>query len=430
MENYTLNNVRSVTNTGMVFLGSTYDPCFANGWFSTTPNISINGITCYLDYSDTYNTSDRILLKKIFSTIPVGTSIYISPTDYYDEVKNIRTNLGGTFLYVSSFNDNKCIVGTISSGFTAIANYNFFDKNNFALPLQFTMGYTGGATAANYIVHSLPNKTKTPFSNCGVLGSSLNFEEYIEISGSTLNSGRLKIYGYIKLKDNREVLYTTISLTNEDRFSTNSTLNYYIRGDSDVSIIEKPQAALGSYTIYDANLVKQDCYDNQNEYQTYLRSQAIGSTYYGYWSPCQTCNNYVDIYSYAKNGNKTLYFVNSIYFLISAITATTSITNYIPYGVYTTRDYGSTKTAVSTLNFSLNFGNIKLDLSHPSLQGWSVDIYTDINLTQLLTTSYYRSGLPGFDQSYILLLYGSYLPKTVYCVFNGAVKLVVTLNIS
>jgi hypothetical protein len=39
-----------------------------------------------------------------------------------------------------TFNSTKTIVGTVVSGFTA-SQYNFYDKNNFASPLQYTMGY-------------------------------------------------------------------------------------------------------------------------------------------------------------------------------------------------------------------------------------------------------------------------------------------------
>jgi hypothetical protein len=426
MSLFTLNNVRSIVNTGIVLQGSTLDPCFANGWMNTSPHISINGSTCYLDYSDTYDTSDRTLLTKIFSTIPVGTSVYVNPVEYYDEIKNIRTNVGGTFTYSSTFNNNKIVVGNITSGFTGITSYNFFDKSNFINTPQFTLGYTGGSTAANYIKHSFPNKNNTSFINSGVLGSVFNFEEYVEISGSTLNSGRLKIYGALKLKDNTELLYTTNTLTNENRLNTQTILNYYIRGLSDVSIISKPQNSLGAFTLYDQNLIKYDCFDNQNEYQTFLRAQ--GSTYYGYWLPCQSCGNFVESSSYANNGNKTLSYSNSIYFSISQTTSTINNSNTAPYLVYTNRSYTSTSTAVSGVNFGP--ANLKIDLSHPSLQGWSVDLYSDLNLTQKLASSYYRSGIPGFDQSYILLIYSSSLPKSLYCLFDGPSQLTVTISLT
>jgi hypothetical protein len=429
MSSFTLNQVRSITNTGMVLKGSTYDPCYSKGWMNTIPNISINGNTCYFDYSDTYDSSDRTLLTKIFSTIPVGTSVYVEPIDYYDELKNIRTALGGTFTYSSSFNSNKVIVGTVVSGFTFSTSYNFYDKINFVKPIQFTLGYTGGATAANYIIYSLPNKNNTSFSNSGILGSVLNFEEYIEISGSTLNSGRLRCYGFIKLKDSQELLYTVNTLTNEDLFTAKTTLKYFIRGTSNVGVKEKPEGALGAFTVYDQNLLKQDCYDNQNEYQTFLRSQSLGNTYYGYWLPCQSCGNFVESASYANNGNRTLFYANSIYFSIAQLATTVNNVTTSPFAVYTNRSYTAQSSLISAVTLASSSSNVKLDISHPSLQGWSVDIFTDPDLTQKLSTSFYRSGTPGFDQSYILLLYGQYLPKTVYCVFDGPTKLTVTLSV-
>ena len=113
----------------MVLYGSTVDPCYSSAWMSTIPNVYLEGSTCYLDYTDTYNTSDRTILKKIFGTIPAGTTVYIDPVEYYDELKNVRTNIGGTFTYSSTFNSTKTIIGKIVSGFTGVTSYNFFDKN-------------------------------------------------------------------------------------------------------------------------------------------------------------------------------------------------------------------------------------------------------------------------------------------------------------
>lgn len=426
---YILNKVRSIVNTGIVVKGTTQDPCYSKCWIATIPNISIDGSTCYIDYSDTYNNSDRVFLKRIFSNLPVGSTVYFTNTEYYDEKTNIRTYIGGTFSYSSTFNDYKTIIGTITSGFTAISNYTFFDKQNFISVPQFNIGYTGGATAANYILNTLPNKKNTSFKDCGILGSVFSFEEYVEISGSTLNSGRIKTYGTIRLKDETELIYITGStLTNEDLKTTETTLNFYIRGESNVSIIEKPQNTIGSMVVYDSNLIKQNCYENQNEYQSQLRAQSLGNTYYAYWGPCQNCDNGLEYSSYALNGNKTLFYVNSIYFSIGPATITPDqLTITTPYSVYTNRSLSGTPAVVSSLSFTSLNGNIKLDLSHPSLQGWNVDIYTDSNLQQKLISAYYKSGIPGYDQSYILLLYGTSLPKTLYCAFDGPSKLTVEL---
>jgi hypothetical protein len=202
------------------------------------------------------------------------------------------------------------------------------------------------------------------------------------VSGSTLNSGKIKTYGMIQLKDNQEVLYATGTLANENLFTSNTTLNYYIRGNSNVSTIEKPQNALGAYTIYDSNLVKKDCYEMQNEYQALLRAQNLGSNTYGYWLPCQNCDNLEESSSFALNGNKTLYYANSVYFSISqTVITSTSGPNTPPYTLYTNRSASGIAAAISSLTFSSITGNLKLDLSHPTLQGWSVDIFTDVGLS-------------------------------------------------
>jgi hypothetical protein len=428
---YTLNKVRGIVNTGIVVKGTTLDPCFSKCWFNTVPNVSIDGSTCYIDYSDTYNNSDRVFLKRIFSNLPIGSSVYFTNTEYYDETANVRTFIGGTFTYSSNFNDYKTIIGTVTSGFTAISNYTFFDKQNFVTIPQFNIGYTGGSTAANYILNTLPNKKNTTFKDTGILGSAFGFEEYIEISGSTLNSGRIKTYGAVKFKDETEAIYVTGStLTDQDLKTTSTTLNLYLRGESNVSIIEKPENVIGSFVVYDSNLLKQNCYENQNEYQAQMRSQALGATYYSYWGPCQDCDNGLQYSSFALNGNKTVYYVNSVYFSIGPASITADqLTVTVPYSVFTNRGLSGIPSSVSSLTFTSLNGNLKLDFSHPSLQGWNVDIFTDANLQQKLITSYYKSGVPGYDQSYILLLYGTSLPKTLYCVFSGPNQLTVELYI-
>lgn len=428
---FILNKVRSITNTGIAVYGSTFDPCYQKCWLTTIPNISIDGSTCYIDYSDTFNNSDRVFLKRIFSTLPVGSSVYLTNTEYYDELNNVRTQLGGTFTYSSYFNDYKTIVGTISSGFTASPNYSFFSKENFVSIPQLNLGYTGGATAANYILNSLPNKSNTKFKDTGVLGSVFNFEEYIEIAGSTLNSGRIRTYGTVKLKDETELIYVTgTTLANQNLKTVQTSLNFYIRGESNTFIIEKPQNNIGAQFVYDANLVKLNCYENQNEYQAFLRSQAMGSTMYSYWGSCQTCDSPSDYSSYALNGNKTLSYVNNVYFSLATSVPAFGQTNAInPYSVYTNRSSTGASNAVSALNFTSMNGNLKIDLSHPSLQGWNVDIFTDSSFSNRLTASYYKSGVPGYDQSYILLIYSASLPKTLYCVFSGPGQTSVTISL-
>ena len=428
---YVLNKVRSIANTGVVIQGSTLDPCFSKCWFSTIPNLLIDGSTCFIDYTDTYDNSDRVTLKKLFSNLPAGTSVYFNSTEYYDEKANVRFNIGGTFSYSSSFNNGKTIVGSITSGFSSATNYSFYAKENFVSVPQFTIGYTGGSTAANYIINSLPNKKNTSFKNSGVLGSALGFQEYVEIQGSTLNSGKLLVYGSIRLKDNQELLYITGStLANENLTTQQTILNFYLRGESNVSIIEKPQNTVGAFVLYDTNLIKYDCHEKQNEYQAFLRAQNMGASYYGYWVSCQDCDSNIDYSSYALNGNKTVYYVNSVYFSIGPSTTTPDqLTVTTPYAVYTNRTSTGTPAIISSLAFTSMLGNLKLDLSHPTLQGWSVDIYTDSQLTQKLSTSYYKNGVPGYDQSYILLLYGNYLPKTLYCVFNGPSQLSIQITL-
>ena len=130
MFNPTLNNVRNYKNYGISVYGNTYDPVFTKGWLNSRPNISISGTTCYFDYSNIFDTSDRTFLKKTFGVIPAGTTFYVSDIQYYDENANYRTVVGGTCLFNSTFNDGKVIIGNVVSGFTFNQNLSSLLKIN------------------------------------------------------------------------------------------------------------------------------------------------------------------------------------------------------------------------------------------------------------------------------------------------------------
>lgn len=427
----TLNNVRSYTNYGFLIYGNTYDPARTKGYINSSPNVSVIGSSCFIDYSHVYDTSDRTFLKKTFGSLTAGNTFSLSSTKYYDPVVDYNTTVSGVFQLISSLNDGKILVTNLVSGFTTANSYTFYNKENFVTPPQYVFNGIGG-TGYHYILNTLPNASTTTFEKMGILGADLGFEEYIEIAGGTGNNfGRLRINSTTTLKDNTEVMYLGVTASNQNLSTTSTELKHYIRGSSDVDEIQQPQNILGIYRIHNGYNQIVNCYENQNYYQVHLRKQTLGSTYSGYWVACDTCPK--DIYAEdvsSTNQVSNLLFDNSVYLFIarSAQVNQNSTTQSFTYNVFTQRSYTGSPQSAARMTFSITTG-LKIDLSHASLQGWEFEIYSDPSYTIPLSNNYYISGKPGFDQSYVLIVNGTDVPRTLYCRLIGPQTITMVINI-
>jgi hypothetical protein len=430
--NPTLNQVRSYKNYGLLFQGSTYDPIFTKGWLESSPNVSIQGNSCYIDYSQSFDTSDRTYLKRTFNTFSVGTTFYVQNTEYYDPITNTRLTLGGTCNYGYSLNDGKIIVGNIASGLTLSSNYNFYKKENFISPIQYTFQTSGATTTNNYVLSTFPRTGYTTFKEMGILGSELGYEEYVEISGATsINYGRLLVDGLCTLKDNQEVLYFVQGVTSQSLLNKSSDVKMYIRGKSSVTEIQQPENITGIYRIHDADNKLIDCYENQNYYQVFLRNQGLTQGYNGYWVECDSCPDNIYGSNLSTDGvPSNLVYDNNVYLYISQLTtnAALTLTPSLNYAVFTQRTFTGTPQSASRLTFSINTG-LKIDLSHASLQGWQFDVFTDFAYTIPLLNNIYISGEPGYDQSYVLITSTNSTPRTLYCRFTGLQTINMVFNI-
>lgn len=426
-----LNNVRSYKNYGFLIYGNTYDPIFTKGFLNSSPNISIQGSCCFIDYSHVFDTSDRTYLKRIFGSLTGGNTFSLNATKYYDPAIDYTITLNGICEFNETLNDNKIIVGRILSGLTASSTYNFYTKDNFVSPVQYSFN-TLGSTSNNIILNTLPNTSTTTFKKMGILGSNLGFQEYIEISGGTGNNfGKILVAGTATLKDQQEVIYAGITLDNQNLSLSPTQLTHYIRGKSDVDEIQQPQNILGIYRIHDESNHVIDCFENQNYYQTFLRKQALGITQAGYWVACETCPK--DIYSEdlsSTNRPSNLLFDNNVFLYISQTTQLNQnlTTQSIVYSVLTQRSLTGSPQSASRLSFNILTG-LKIDLSHASLQGWEFEIFIDPTYTIKLGKNYYVSGKPGFDQSYVLIVNSVDIPRTLYCRFVGPQILTMVFNI-
>lgn len=413
-----------IQNYGFEIAGSTYDPVFTKGYINSSPNVSIAGSSCFIDYSECYDNSDRTTLVKMFQNTPAGTTFALSNGDYYDADVELRRDISGVLQLETLTGNNKLIIGGIVSGFTSDNTYNYYIKNNFVKPPQYSTTYVG-ATNSNWIKNTLNDSKFKSVVNKGILGSVFSKQEYIEIAGSTLNSGKLLVSGSLQLKDKKEIIYCGVTLTNENVASSFKTITQFIRGNSNPDILAKSTKTTGCYVVYNGEGNQVNCFEKQNELQAFLRSQYEGATCSTQWVICDSCSRLSDSSYNAASGDKTFVFDVAIFAQIDQSV-----------------DSNNNPTATLLLNYptsyilressliSINMNNgLKLDLSHPSLKGYTVQVYSENTKTNLISTNLYYLGTPGFDQASIIYLKQAKSPRSLYIDFVGPVTLEVNIQI-
>lgn len=413
-----------IQNYGFEIAGSTYDPVFTKGYINSSPNVSIAGSSCFIDYSECYDNSDRTTLVKMFQNTPAGTTFALSNGDYYDADVELRRDISGVFSLQTLTGDNKLIVGGIVSGFTYDNTYTYYIKNNFVKPPQYSTTYVG-ATNSNWIKNNLNDSKFKSVLNKGILGSVFSKQEYVEIAGSTLNSGKLLVSGSLQLKDKKEIIYCGVTLTNENVSTSFKTITQFIRGNSNPDILSKSTKTTGCYVVYNGDGNQVNCFEKQNELQAFLRSQYEGATCSTQWIVCDSCSRLSDSSYNAASGDKTFVFDAAIFAQIDQSVDTngnptaTLLLNY-PTS-YVLR-------ASSAISISIDNG-FKLDLSHPSLKGYAVFVYSEITKTNLISSNLYYLGTPGFDQASVIYLKQETSPRNLYIDFVGPVTLELNVQI-
>jgi hypothetical protein len=424
MLDYTLNLVNSTTNYGIEIYGSTFDPVFSKSNLNSSPTVSIIGASCFIDYSDCFDNSDRTTLIKLFKNTPVGTTFSFSEANYFDEEKSILRDVSGIFSLSSLTNNDKLLIGNIVSGFTYSSSYNLYHKNNFVNSPQYSTSYSG-STGNNYILNNLNDQKYKSFNNKGIIGSIFGKQEYIEIVGSTSNSGKMPVNSSLVLKDKKELIYCDQNLSNENLTIQNTTLNQYIRGNSNPEIISKNKNSLGAYLIYNSSGNQIDCFGKQNEIQGFLRSFLEGSTYSTQWVLCDSCDSIASTTHNANVSDKTYFF--DVLLMLQVSETSNSLGQPIT-SLYANYPTSYILNPLNSINIAPNYG-FKIDLSHPSLKGYSVSIFIDENKNVPLTENYYKYGTPGYDQSSILCLVGLSSPKKFYIELYGKTTLSLTVSV-
>jgi hypothetical protein len=434
MSLYALNACKNLINYGVKIYGSTFDPVFLQGYVNSKPNVSVIGTSCFIDYTASYNISDLTYLQKVFKNTPVGTTFALNNANYYDPNYDYSVDISGVFSLESLTGNDKIIIGGIQSGFTSLANYKFYNSNNFIDYPQYTSGYSGGATAQNYIENNLTINQSKSFVNFGIIGSKFGKEEYIEISGSTTNAGKIKINSVVKLKDNRELVYTDTTLTNQNLSTSGITFTHFLRGNANPEILSKTRKQLGCYVVFDADGNQIQCFENQNQLQAFLRAQYESRTYSAQWIPCLYCSRLTDNGFNAATSDKALPYDGSVFVFIEEILAGsydfegTYTPSYV-YALKTNAEGADTLQVTSELNFNITTG-FKLDFSHPSLKGFNVNYYVDSAKTVPLTSGIYLMGVPGFDQSGLIYTKTQTSSRKIYIEFVGPTTINLQINVN
>lgn len=423
MPSYVLNVTKTLNNYGFALNGSTHDPVFTQGYIRSKPNVSIIGSSCFIDYSETTNISDTTYLKKVFKNTPVGTTFSFSDADYFDSDFAYKIDPSGVFSLESLTNNDKLIIGQIISGFTYTTNYKYYKNSNFTSIPQFSTTYIGGTTSSNYIINNITNNPAKSIINAGFIGSVYGKEEYVGMSGSTLNLGKIKINSPIRLKDNRELLYTDTTLTNENLTTTNIVVVQYLRGNANPDILAKSRKQLGCFVVIDANGNQISCYENQNQLQAFLRGQYESSSYSSYWVPCLFCSRLTDNALSTATSDLSLAYDASIFLFIEEqqIASFDNSGGVIIDYSYFLKSNAQGNDNIQTTNsvtFNIDTG-FKLDLSHPTLKGFSVNLFLDSNKTIPATENYYLLGIPGYDQAGLIYVKTISSPKKLFVEFNG-----------
>ena len=436
MSLFSLNTAKTSYSYTTQFVGNTADPCFTKGNLNGSANIFITGNSLFFDYSEVKTGNDLKFLNKFFNGLTVGNTFNFSGGVYYNDATSSSINWNGTLQL-------KGITGTFNqyiscSGVTGTAALTggYYISKNFTSPIQFTA--TTGNTA-HMLLSNTPRSSPLNFDFFGVYGSDYGFEEYVEVIGSTLNSGRLKVKNYVKLNDNTEVIYLTNSVTNENRFFTKSQIDILHRGLPSLAVLATNPLQNGVIKIAGATSgIVSMLLENQNILQHALRQQLDTANVYYYYpnTSLKTINaNTESIVDY-KNISiaysnvfilkiKTTYFVsfNTDGFNVSEFLGTNQYDDFIYID--------NIQTDTLAINSNTAVAPIKIDLSDAENKGAIINVFLDSKCTQPLIENYYLLGEPGYEgASFIYLVDRAYSSKTIFMQIKKNTTNVLRINIA
>jgi glutaredoxin-related protein len=413
------------------FVGVTADPCFTKGIIKTFPTILKNGNSFYLDYSNSTSASDLKYLKKFFSGITSGNTFSISGGTYFVNESGMQYNFTGTYKLegvLGDYNNFIYLNGICFSGSLFDGTYN---SKDFITSLSFSA--INGNTAQYFI--SKVNK-EDPFNIefLGIYGSDYSYEEYVEITGASANTGRYKIQNSLKLNDGSEIIYIDPSETivSENMYFKNNTVNIYMRGVPDLITLSQNKNANGIIKKLDINGNVLQILENQNLRQKYCRNISDLNNYYDWYASTKLANMQ-NIYNPVAYDGLSL-SINSFSFVKIGTRSENESINFLTGNVNTSSipvlivDGVDTAVVSYKIQTYVNDPIIKLDLSDASLVGWKVIPYIDMQLSLPLNNYYFLNGVPGYDGASFIYIKTVNNPSTIFLKFEQNTNLVLTVE--
>lgn len=410
--------VKSTSSYTSEFVGSTSDPCMTKGILYSSPDIFVTGNSFYFDYSGCKNSSDLKFLKKFFDNLSVGNTFNFSSGIYFIPETGTQTIWSGQFTLqgkTGSYNEYLSLSGL--TGVTSLTGPNYY-SSYFSSPIQYTA--SSGATA-QFLQNHLPKSDPLNFSYLGIYGSDYGFQEYIQVSGSTLNSGRLLTKNSIILNDGSEIIYLdpSISISSESFYFTKVNVDVLQRGDPPISIRNTNQNSNG--IIIAAGPTKNIILDKQNRFQLSCRQNYDPNNSYNWYSNFNLKNIKTTSDAFFSNGMSVNYtsfysfkYLQSTQFGFN-VDGSASITTITPSSYEDFIYIDGSQSNTLNIQFSNNPGALRLDLSHSANIGTALEFYTDYQLTTPLRSNYYYIGEPGYEgSSFIYMANENGAAKTLY----------------
>jgi hypothetical protein len=258
--------VKSFESYGINIINSYTDINLIGRKINSSPLVQYyNSFTkAIIDYSNTISENDLDYISILLQGITNGNTFTITNGYYIKEQDGITSNINGVYQFDGVQNNNLILTTVISSSSLNTAE-NRYERDYFVDPPQFTLnsGFTGDPY---YVI-----KSATNFGKIEELGAIENDLIEISYSGNTANIDKFQIEKIETSSENEEIIFLKDFVYNDNRLGQLTTLNLYVRGTPSLSLVEKDTTINGCSKTYTTDGYYLDCYDNQNEYQSYLR---------------------------------------------------------------------------------------------------------------------------------------------------------------
>jgi hypothetical protein len=429
-----LSLAKSTTTNVSEFVGNTLDPCFTKGLIDTYPNIYKAGTSFYMDFSETSNADDLKFLKRFFNGIPVGSTLSISGGTYFVEETGTQYSFSGTYTFKGKTGASNQYLNFYGDTYSPSLPNGLFESKNFIGRINFS-AITGGT--CSYYINKVNKEDPFNLKFFGVYGADYGYDEFVEVLGSSLNTGRLKIDSFVRLNDKSELVYLNNqnTITNENLYFTPVTVNYYMRGVPDLvslSVNTNVNGVLKKLN-YDGETI--DIFQNQNLRQKYSRELQDKQNQYDWYGffPSTNYKNLYNPYAYSS-----MSFTINYLSLLQIATILTYNSDDMIESTYTQSlglvidgvETGSVNYGTASTRTTITSPRIKIDLSDASLYSATIEPYTDANCSVPLSISYYLNGVPGFDGASFIYFKNIDSPSTIYLkVTKAGVSMILQINI-